>query len=369
METSKKTCIAKEAAVQIEARIASLWPGFSATPFILYDDKNYVRFENGDIFTSDKPDSILMGNTATMYKGKVYAIWDTRTWVDSPTIDKVASCLTHEMFHAHQQFNFKVPWANELLFPQYPHTARSIALVVQENKWLQRLAKTDTLDSVLEYLHNIVQLRKLREAEIGAEFIQYDTGSETFEGTASYVEVKMVAAITSMPVEQAAAPYLELLEDNSNLLTGYRRRLYAVGLALCLAADRLWGQWQEEWVGSGKTMYGWICDKIGETACHVNYCDSDTEYNCDEATQLLQTFRRENEQKITAFMSQPLTEITGDIKLLTFDPMNLTCNENYCLHLHGRVKYNGCEHALTAPFLTEIGNNIFDIKRILRLDA
>ena len=369
MELSKKIAFAKEANTLIASHISGTWPGFTPVSFILYDDKNQVAVGNNwpkqysqveeDIWAAQGLDHDLFANTVTTYHGITAAIWDTRTWPVNPNISEVASSITHEMFHAFQRI-FTSPGANEALMPQYPHTIRSVALVIEENKWLQEIVKNPDYGSVRNCLEKIFALRSQREAEVGTDFISYDKGCESYEGTAVYVEVRMKSLIEGVTPFETAASHLPTLMNSSELLKHYRRRCYPAGLILCLASDIMWPNWQAEWQASGKTIYDWMKEKPEFAALETTISPASLEY----AEELLAAYKAEKEQKINEFLAQPLTTIEGDVKLAMFDPMNIVCYNDRCLHKHGSLVINGEKQAMTTPFLIEFGGNIFDVKRV-----
>jgi len=345
----------------------NVWPGFTPVPFILYNDntriavgdkwpKEYIRIHDG-IWAANGYDSQLMGNTAITYHGIPVAIWDTRTWPCDVDIAQAASSVAHEMFHAFQWANMAIPHANELLLPQYPHSALSVALIIEENMWLAQLCKNR--DMIPECLVKIAALRRQREAEVGTIFMEYDKYCESEEGTAAYFEVHTEAHITGRSPFECAGYYSALLQDTTKLLPSYRHRCYAAGLILCLACDIMWPGWQTRWQESGRTIFDWIagCLTADEPDATISPASIKT------ASGILAAYRKENEQKISRFMSQPLASIDGDIRLLSFDPMNLVCSNGRCLHIGGRLCINGEERVQTAPFLTEYGDTILDIKR------
>jgi len=371
MTVNQKIALSKEINKHITARLPSLWPGFIQVPFVLYDDKNQVAVGDNwpdtythiqeNIWVYDKYDPQLMGNTSMMYHGVHIAIWDTRTWPDNVDTSDAAAGIAHEMFHGFQQLHMSLPWANELLMPQYPHSKLSVALVIEENKRLAEILSSPGCNSVRQCLEAIVQLRKQRESEVGANYLEYDNCCETTEGTASYVEIRMNALLNELTPFKAAEKYLPLLADSNNLLTNYRHRCYAAGLALCLACNIMWEDWQTQWPQSGKTLFGWIEDKLDAKA--VESAISPENINIAEG--LLAAHNEEKTQQINKFMAQPLTLYEDSVTLLGFDPMNLVCIDNRCLHKHGKIKLGENEQMLTTPFLAEFGDNILDVKRIL----
>ena len=370
MNKNKKIALGKKASKYITTHIADLWPGFTAIPFILYDDENQIAFggdkwpnryaqEQDGVWVAEGPDPQLFANTVTMYHDVITAIWDTRTWSDDPNISEVAGGIAHEMFHAHQH-TFKAPGADEVLYTQYPHSGLSVALVIEESKLLLEIIANPDAITVRDCLEKILVLRKQREAEIGADYIGYDKGCESYEGTAAYVEIHMKALIEKKTPFEVADSYLALLNCNDSFLNHYRARCYASGLVLCLASDVIWGNWQLEWVESGKTVFDWMSSKLSVAESEIIVTPTDLQ----TADELLTAYKSAKEQKVNDFMAQPLTLFEGSVKLAFLDPMNLVCVDDRCLHKHGGLIFGTNKQTLSTPFLTISGTSVFDAKQV-----
>lgn len=370
MEVNKKIALAKEASKFITAHVSNIWPGFTPIPFIIYDDvsqvavgakwpERYTRYEDG-IWVAYGHDPELFANTVIGYHGIPVAIWDTRTWPDSPKISHVAGSIAHEMFHSFQHA-FKCPGPNDLILPQYPHSKHSVSLVIEENQLLTQIVANPSF--ARECIEKIIALRKQREMEIGADFMEYDTGCESYEGTSAYVEIKMEALVEGITAFEAVtrSVYAPFIKESGEILNRYRARCYVSGLILCLALDAIWPKWQASWQESGKTIYDWIKDNLTLTESEVTASPA----NLKTAHELLIAYENEKEQKINDFLNQPLTSFEDDVKVTLFDPMNLVCANNRCLHKHGKIKLGEKEQMVTEPFLVEYGDNILDVKRIL----
>jgi len=372
MELAKKIDLAETIHDLINANISGIWQGYEAVPFILYDSKFRVavgdgwpecyRRERGNIWVAEGTDPNLMANTVTKYHGKVVAIWNTENWSDTcpDAIDATAS-IAHEMFHAYQNVSFTAPEANEMLLPQYPHSPLSVSLVIEENKNFVNLYENlDSAEKIISILREIAEQRACREKEIGKVFLEYDNGIESWEGTSAYAEIQMHSKLEGITPAKAALSYMPMISGaNDGLLHMYRHRCYTTGVVLCLAADIVCPDWKSEWIKSGVSLFDWMKEQLsievlGEADCPV----------LGEAEGIIKAFNAEKEKKIAEFKSQPLTVMEGDIRLLTFDPMNLTCLDGECLHKHGKIRCGNEERLLTQPFLAEYGDNVLDIKRI-----
>jgi hypothetical protein len=354
----------------LDAHAEKLWPGFTPFPFILYDNENRVAVGEGwqkeykmvteGVWEAEGPDPQLMGCTIIIQGNRPVAIWDTRMWPDEPDIAEAASGMAHETFHSFQLTCLNIPWPNELLPPQYPHSPYSTALVIEENNVMAGMIKNPDIDSLHAGLEKIAGLRKQRENEIGAEFFEYDKRIESMEGTAMYIQFHMKAILENTTVFETAESYIKMLAQEGNFLAGYRQRCYMAGAFICLAADVLIPDWKSEWPCSEIPIYDWVAEKMTLTGTRISLHES----VINEAELMVAAYRQQNESSIVDFMAQPLAEIEGSVRLLFFDPMNIVCSNGRALHKTGRLNINGREFLLEFPFLTEYGNTIMDIQRI-----
>lgn len=370
MELTKKLELAQAVNELVEKNLCTIWQGFKPVPFILYDDKHQVAVGSNwsmryskvseNLFMAKGCDEKLMGNTALNYEGRMIAIWDTRTWSDDVETTKAATGIAHEMFHAFQLTDLNLAWANELLLPQYKHSVLSTALVIEENNCLIKILSNCDALSVRESLENIAWLRAQREKEIGKDYMNYDMCVENIEGTATFVETKMKAVLTGRTAAESASVYLPQLSQNQKLLNNYRHRCYAAGLILCLAADVLCEDWQTEWQKTNMPLFSWIKEKLDLKEKQLNINQS----SLSEGKTLVEKFASEKQEKIAEFAKKPLVCLEGEIGLLLFDPMNLVCSSNLCLHLHGQIRLGEKEFYIQTAFLEEFDGTILNAKRL-----
>ena len=366
--------LAQQIHKNISQHSQSIWPGFTPVPFILYNDEFQIAVGNNwpdhykkvkeNIWLATGTDDQLMANTAILYHDKVVAIWDIRTWPEDIDAPQATASIFHEMFHAYQELELQLNWANELLAPTYPHTKKSVALILAENDHLLDIIKTPDAKSVAKSLNNIAKLRFERQAEIGADYIDYDQSIETTEGTAVYVEVKMLSILTKKPISEIATAYLNALITTDETLRSYRRRLYTVGLILCLSCDALKLDLQNGWKNSNSSIFAWIKTQLAPQMEAEEGENLINEENLNLAEKLIIAHESEKERQILSFTKQPLTKLEGEIKIVNFDPMNIICHNGQCLHKHGRIKINEEEKLLEYPFLVEYEGNIFNIKKM-----
>jgi len=373
IKVEKYVTLAAEINKNILAHGAAIWSGFTSVPFIIYTnefqiavgDKWPAKYEQvkENIWIAFGTDSDLMANTVISYHDQVIAIWDIRTWPEIIDIAQATGDIFHEMFHEYQYVNLQIQGGNELLAPTYPHSKNSVALTLSENELLLSIIKNPDSNFVLENLSKISKLRSERQAELGEDYLQYDQGIETGEGTAVYAEIQMVAKLSGKSIYEVATEYAKDLQTTESTLLHYRRRLYTVGLILCLACDILKLDLENEMVQSDSTIFAWLKTQVELKSNTARIEDLVSEESLNLAEALLTTYELEKEQKISAFIANPVIELEGELEILMFDPMNIVCHQGRCLHKHGRIKVNGEERYLEHPFLVEYEDHIFNIKK------
>jgi|GEM_PF-1542744 len=361
---------------------SSIWEGFESVPFIIYNNEFQVavgthwpeRYEKvkENIWIATGSDDELMGCTCITYHEQIVAIWDIRTWEEDIDLPHATGDVFHEMFHVHQyklkyfkqeskEDDDRNIWLDAMTI--YPHNPKSVALMLSENQFLLDIINHPEAKQVLENLKMISSLRNERQAALGKAYIEYDQGEETGEGTAVYAEIKMTALLSGKSIAEVAMKYTKYLTTTASALQHYRRRLYPVGLILCLSCDILKLDLQNEFGQSDNTIFDWIKTQIDFQSEDIQVENLISEENLKLAQELLESYENEKEKQISLFTSQPFSQVEGEIQIVMFDPMNIICHQNQCLHKHGRVKINGKELLLEHPFLVEFEDNILNVKK------
>lgn len=200
-----------EAYRQVQERVkgmdfGSLWPGFKAYDFALYDAStvmlNDVSFPRTDEF---------LANTAILYKGKPLAIWQLSGDMDP---DILASKLIHEMFHAYQGEMGEARFPNEMEALQcYEYTPAYLQLKRDENLLLASLAEHYNENTLSKFLAH----RKMRQERFSFQY-QYESGIEAIEGPATYVEMQALALLSSEKYDRAFRNALEKIRSVEALI-------------------------------------------------------------------------------------------------------------------------------------------------------
>ena len=336
-----------------------LWPGFGATPFLIYDsDYFYTDHPVPPELTTEPWQGIyrgrcegrLMGNTALKLGQTTLAIWDMRTIPADFSTHKLTSLIVHEMFHAYQMASGEQRFPNELLGLDYPITRENIALRTREREQLfQALNRSDT-----GHLAQFFSLRRRRQAIIGS-FLAYEQAIETVEGTAVYVEFQ---ALSQLAPQTGLVDFLggfrEVSADNLKI----RNSSYHQGLLLSLLADQLIPDWKSGFLASEEYLSPMMKRRLGlpEIALDAEEADSRLE-------EVLSQHEKARQQVFHDFANTPTKNfVDRDIELTGFDPMNVIKCGREVIHLRFvRVKIDGQEKMLAGPVKMIIGQNMFDV--------
>ena len=350
----------------ISAHLPGIWPGYAVTPFMLYNDAFQVavgdqwpsRFQEAQpgIFVAQGTDPQLMGSTALMYDNRMIAIWDTRSWSNTPDTAIAAGGIAHEMFHAYQMAH-QWHYSNDAILCAYPHSTESTTLVLAENTLLADTLHANDADLRI-LLTQLARLRTQRTVMIGDVYMEYDMRVESMEGTAAFVEICMQAAVSGQTHAICGQRYADMLQKTDDLLKRYRHRCYAAGLMLCLAADRLVPDWRSCWNGTMSPLFTWLMDETHINAAETNEALIPLQ-QLQQASVLVNAYRQENQAALDEYITQPTITLEGNLALTGFDPMNIVCVGNRCLHIHGRVRLGDQAFLLEQPFMEVFDSTVF----------
>lgn len=183
-----------------------LWPGFRRYDFALYNDTQVVL--NDEILP--KTDEFL-ANTAILYKGKYTAIWYLTEETD---IEILTSKIVHEMFHAYQTEHKESRFPNELeALLKYEYSPEYLNIKYQENVLLASLCKSYDGAKFEEFL----SLRKRRKTQFPYQY-NYECSVEVIEGSAQYVELKVLNTFSHEKYMKAQDRCLQRIRDINNLM-------------------------------------------------------------------------------------------------------------------------------------------------------
>ncbi len=163
---------------------SGLWRGFHPMKFALYDETRCF-FDGGYVEKNEQ----FLANTSIFYQGEYIAIWNVMEELDPAVL---APKLIHEMFHAFQNEQGESRFPNELdALWNYRYDAEYLSAKLEENRLLVGLVKKFDSNSFAK----LAALRKWRHAA-DAYASSYEMAEEQIEGTAAYVELKVLGQLS-----------------------------------------------------------------------------------------------------------------------------------------------------------------------------
>ena len=151
-------------------------------------------------------------------------------------------------------------FANELLLCQYPFESKNIGLRIKEREWLVKAVFAETALVRREYTARFVSLREERRSLIG-DYLTYELGLESIEGTATYVEFQAFMEETQLPKDYLAAKYGYRLAGEIDRLEDFRPSCYPSGMFICLLLDSLDPNWHHEYTLSSLYLYDFLVQR------------------------------------------------------------------------------------------------------------
>lgn len=178
----------------------AIWKDFKPLKFALYNDKEC--FFDGHYIekTAD-----FCANTAIEFEGEYVAIWNVSEEMDFHVF---VSKIVHEMFHAFQETQDWGCFTREMeALYKYQYSAENLSIKLHENELLLEL-----LDEFDEAKYKeLMDCRKYRSERFPYEFT-YETQVEEIEGTANYVEWKVLEQLDKDKAKK-------LIEDMQGCMT------------------------------------------------------------------------------------------------------------------------------------------------------
>jgi hypothetical protein len=251
-----------------------LWPGWkpAATPLAVFKGAqmtvlvghpappaNFHRFPtsavSAPVFVADSTTGFLRANTAQPFAGTLTAFFAHDGFMKPAAAEGIALAL-HELFHAELSRVAPRKVGNSLvvLWGDYPEfSARNRALLTLEAQLLYRAAAAEEAQA-RGNAALFLGMRAERRKQLTAELAAYESGEESSEGLARYIEWRALGLLPRLGGEfkeagAAAANRLEPLK-NINKLGRDRERFYALGLAQAIALDRLRPRWKQEFAST-----------------------------------------------------------------------------------------------------------------------
>jgi len=233
-------------AIAVAGRIAqqpegALWPGFdpAGVPLMIYDGARtvlinhpeppgeFLRNAEGVGVFDGRHDAVVANTTV-----EIAGAWTAVASIEGLSLDRAASLLIHEAFHAHQRRSLPGWWTvNEVELLTYPFDdAENLALRRLETEALRRALQTERLGDMRVWASEVLAIRRQRFARLSEGASTYERGVERLEGVPRFVQWRFERAEASLP-EAGFEP-----EE-------VRARAYETGAAFAALLDRLDPTW------------------------------------------------------------------------------------------------------------------------------
>ncbi len=250
---------------------AELWPGWdpAATPLAIHKGTemgvlvghpspppNFRRVTapgvSAPVFVADSTTGMIRANTAQPFAGTLTAFFSYQGFMGKPAAEALALAM-HELFHAHYNRIAPGKFGNILvvLWGKYPEfSARNRALLALEGQMLLSAVKARDPEEARQSAAGFLGLRAERRKEMVPELRRYESGEESSEGLAQYVELRLLQMLPRINAayQEAAAAADKRLETLTRLsaLKRDRERFYVLGMAQAALLDRLRPGWKKE---------------------------------------------------------------------------------------------------------------------------
>lgn len=302
----------------------ALFDGFHKYRFALYNSKEIIIDGKAIPFQEG-----FRGNTAMLYEGEYIAIWNMEfDPVDDP--ERLAYCLTHEMFHCHQHMNNETRYPSDFELLNYPNDVENFIKKYNENRYLADAYERHDI----ELLRRFAYIREIRYKTYPSMVCQ-EWKTETLEGMAEYIGLKALEHINAEKYHAVVNDYLGKLRAESYLLFDVRRISYYVGAIFFLCLEQF-GFSINNVFGSKQTAYEQNSIDITEVTAEVLPYD----FILSNYTQ----FINEKESKIKEHIEHS-KYIESHAFICGYDPMNMFrvgdivyCSHFVCLDENGDIK-------------------------------
>lgn len=183
-----------------------LWPGFLPLRFAVYNESECCF--DGEMIEKTPA---FCANTSIEYEGEQIAIWNVMEEMD-PSV--FASKMVHEMFHGFQNVRGWGCFPNDVeALMRYENSAEALSIKLRENALLTELLECHDEDK----LNELLALRRSRLMRFPYE-TEYEAMTEEIEGSANYVEWKVLEQLAPERAEALKRDMRERLTDPSRLL-------------------------------------------------------------------------------------------------------------------------------------------------------
>lgn len=340
------------------------WADFKPVAYSLYDSDNVYLFNHPNYPSVNNEPYVFpwneqfLADSLILFENYPTAIVNVKRYEN---IETIYSLLIHELFHGHQYVKGEKRFPNELLGVQYPLKLENINSRIKERKLLfQALLESDKV-AKNKLLNEFIFIRDQRKENIGA-YAQYEFLIESIEGPAWYVEGKALQKASNLPFDEVMKQYSSLLLDKKDSNLNIRRSCYGSGMFLCLLLDELSTDWQQKFIQTEKTLYEFFKEFItGEALQKTN---DPYDHESQEIFQFIQKERSKRFEEFNNAKGYHLV-IEGNIKGISFDPMNIIYHNKQLLHQNFiKIQIAGTEYYIKQPTIAQFTEEIQNISKL-----
>ena len=206
MPTDLKTLFKTVSGEIARIDFSRLWPGFEPLRFALYNESeccfDWEMIEKTPAFCA---------NTSIEYEGEQIAIWNVMEEMEPAVF---ASKMVHEMFHGFQNVRGWGCFPNDVeALMRYENSAEALSVKLRENALLLELLEGHDENK----LEELLALRRARLERFPYE-TEYEAMTEEIEGSANYVEWKVLEQLAPERAEALINDMRARLTDADRLL-------------------------------------------------------------------------------------------------------------------------------------------------------
>lgn len=342
-----------------------LWPGFKRAAFALYNDEHVYVFHHPLFLKDDgeytvlKRDDQFKGDTLILFKNYPTAIVNLNRYKD---YESLLAVVVHELFHCYQYLNKESRFPNESLGFQYPIFEENIELRNRERICLYDAVHCKSQAEKYNYIKQFIELREQRARFIKEEFITYECMVESIEGPAWYIEMNAHIAVCKNDESETLRKYSGFILDTYDANCNIRKSCYSSGMLLCLLLDEILPEWKKSFFYSGKSLYAFLKQNI-----NVDLSLNNEIVISKETKQILHFVQNERDKDFKQFYKEEgyHLHIVGDIKLNSFNPMNVKLNKNKALHkTFLSVSMHNKTYMINQPVLASFEKDFKNMKQV-----
>lgn len=349
-----------------QINLEEYWEGFSSVAYAFYNQEVVYLFNHPHFSSESKSYTQLnwsedfnSADCLILFQEHPTAIINLENHQD---VESLYSILVHELFHGYQFLLEEKRFPNEVLGFQYPLVKENIEWRNKERLALYHAVIEDEQEEEKQYLREFISYREKRKSIIG-EFLDYENLVETVEGPAWLVELQAKHRVSNQPWKELLESYSDFLIDSTSSNLHIRRSCYASGLFICLLLNDIAPDWKSHFLHDEKSLYDIFKEYVKEEPMAL-----EDEQISSETDEIFLIAKKKKDDAFAHFQKQDGLKLVveGQVKTLSFDPMNIIYDKNRILHQSFvKVKLNEQEYLVQQPLLAYFNE---DYKNATRLE-